>query len=101
MKSRYLLITLPGLLLALSAMANGNHAGGHGGVEEIGKPGLAAQVTRTVPVDMTDDMRFHTSKIAVKQGETIRFVVATGVFSTWLSAVAMGPPLDTSSTLPW
>ena len=74
MKSRYLLITLPGLLLALSAMANGNHAGGHGGVEEIGKPGLAAQVTRTVTVDMTDDMRFHTSKIAVKQGETIRFV---------------------------
>lgn len=69
-----LLIAIPGLLLALSAMANGNHAGGHGGVEEIGKPGLAANVTRTVNVDMTDDMRFHTSKIIVKQGETIRFV---------------------------
>ena len=74
MKSRNLVIAIPGLFLALSAMANGNHAGGHGSVEEIGKPGLAAQVTRTVNVDMTDDMRFHTSKIAVKQGETIRFV---------------------------
>ena len=74
MKSRNLVIAIPSLFLALSAMANGNHAGGHGGVEAIGKPGLAAQVTRTVNVDMTDDMRFHTSKIAVKQGETIRFV---------------------------
>lgn len=74
MKSRKLLIAIPGLFLTMSALAGGNHAGGHGGVEEIGKPGLAASVTRTVNVDMTDDMRFHTSKVAVKQGETIRFV---------------------------
>ena len=74
MKSRNLLIAIPGLLLAITAMASGNHAGGHGGVEEIGKPGVAANVTRTVNVDMTDDMRFHASKIPVKQGETIRFV---------------------------
>jgi uncharacterized cupredoxin-like copper-binding protein len=32
-------------------------------------------MTRTVNVDMTDDMRFHSSNIAVKQGETIRFNV--------------------------
>ena len=75
MNTGKLLIAIPGLLLALSAMATGNHAGGHGGVDAVGKPGLAAQVTRTVNVDMTDDMRFHSSKIAVKQGETIRFVV--------------------------
>ena len=74
MKTSRLLIAVPGLFFALSAMAAGNHAGGHGGVEEIGQPGVAANVTRTVNVDMTDDMRFHTSKIAVKQGETIRFV---------------------------
>ena len=74
MKSRNILIAIPGFLLAMTAMAAGNHAGGHGGVGEIGKPGVAANVTRTVNVDMTDDMRFHTSKIAVKQGETIRFV---------------------------
>ena len=74
MKSRNILIAIPGIFLALTAMAAGTHAGGHGGVDEIGKPGVAANVTRTVNVDMTDDMRFHTSKIAVKQGETIRFV---------------------------
>lgn len=74
MKSRKLFIVIPGIFLAMSAIASGNHAGGHGSVDEIGKPGVAANVTRTVNVDMTDDMRFHTSKIAVKQGETIRFV---------------------------
>ena len=74
MKSRNILIAIPGIFLAMTAMARGNHAGGHGGVEEIGKPGVASNVTRTVNVDMTDDMRFHSSKIAVKQGETIRFV---------------------------
>ena len=74
MKSRNILIAIPGIFLAMTAMATGNHAGGHGGVDEIGKPGVAANVTRTVNVDMTDDMRFHSSKIAVKQGETIRFV---------------------------
>lgn len=73
MKSRNILLALPGALLAMTAMAAGTHAGGHG-VAEIGKPGVASQVTRTVIVDMTDDMRFHSSKIAVKQGETIRFV---------------------------
>ena len=74
MKTRNLLIAIPSIFLAITAMASGKHAGGHGGVDEIGKPGVAANVTRTVNVDMTDDMRFQTSKVAVKQGETIRFV---------------------------
>lgn len=73
MQSRNILIAIPGILLAMSAMAAGNHAGGHG-PDAIGKPGVASKVTRTVVVDMTDDMRFHSSNIAVKQGETIRFV---------------------------
>lgn len=73
MKSRNILIAIPGILLAMSAMASGNHAGGHD-ADAIGKPGVASKVTRTVTVDMTDDMRFHSSNIAVKQGETIRFV---------------------------
>ena len=73
MKLRNLLTAIPGIFLAMSAMASGNHAGGHGD-DAIGKPGVASKVTRTVTVDMTDDMRFHSSNIAVKQGETIRFV---------------------------
>ena len=74
MKSRNILIAIPGIFLAFTAMAAGNHAGDHDGVDAIGKPGVAANVTRAVNVEMTDDMRFHTSKISVKQGETIRFV---------------------------
>lgn len=76
MKSRNILIAIPGIFLAISAMAAGTHAGGHGHDDEaVGKPGVAAQVTRTLTVDMKDDMRFHASDIAAKQGETIRFIV--------------------------
>ena len=59
--------------LATAAMAAGTHAGGHDD-EAIGKPGIAAKVTRTVNVDMRDDMKFHSNIFDVKQGETIRFV---------------------------
>lgn len=39
------------------------------------QPGKAASVNRTVNIDMTDNMRFSLADIAVKQGETIRFVL--------------------------
>ena len=74
MKSKSILIALPALLLSLTAIASGTHAGGHDD-EAIGKPGVAAKVTRTVSVDMTDNMRFSAAKIDAKQGETIRFIV--------------------------
>lgn len=73
MKSRNILFAIPSIFLAMSAIASGNHAGGHDEAA-IGKPGVVSRVTRTVVVDMTDDMRFHSSLISVKQGETIRFV---------------------------
>lgn len=60
------------------AFAAGTHEGGHDkadGHGSVGEPGQAAQVTRTVTVDMTDNMRFNPAQIAVKQGETIRFIV--------------------------
>ena len=64
-------------LAAAGAHAAGDHAGGHGhGAEAIGKPGLAAKVTRTVKVDMTDNMRFTPEHIDVKRGETVRFIVS-------------------------
>lgn len=76
MTSRNFLIALPGLMLALSALANGSHPGGHEqGADTIGKPGVAARVSRTVKVDMTDTMRFSFANLAVRQGETIRFIV--------------------------
>ena len=72
-------ITVHALALALavvahSAQAAGKHAGGHADAA-IGEPGKAAQVTRTVHIDMTDTMRFTPARIDAKQGETIRFVV--------------------------
>ena len=76
MKSRNILIAIPAIFLAMSAMAAGSHGGGHGHDDEaVGKPGVAAKVSRTITMDMTDDMRFHASDIAAKQGETIRFIV--------------------------
>lgn len=67
---------IAGLTLSSAALAGGNHAGGHGHEgEDIGQPGVAAKVTRTVTVDMVDAMRFAPQKLTVKQGETIRFVV--------------------------
>ncbi|MES2510004.1 MAG: cupredoxin family protein [Pseudomonadota bacterium] len=74
MKTRNLLIALPSLLMAMTAMASGTHAGGHDD-EAIGKPGVAAKVTRTITMDMADTMRFSVPKVTAKQGETIRFVV--------------------------
>lgn len=74
MKTRNLLIALPSLLLAMSAIASGTHAGGHDD-EAIGKPGVASKVTRTITMDMADTMRFSVPNVTAKQGETIRFVV--------------------------
>ncbi len=74
MKTRHLLVAIPGIFVALTAMASGNHKGGHDD-EAIGKPGVASKVTRTVQVDMTDNMRLSAANVSVKQGETIRFIV--------------------------
>lgn len=49
------------------------HHPGHD--DAFGKPGDPAKVSRTVAVEMTDAMRFTPASIAVKKGETIRFVV--------------------------
>lgn len=54
-----------------SAPAGHSHSDG----EAIGVAGEVAKVTRTVKVDMTDNMRFNPSRVVVRQGETIRFVV--------------------------
>lgn len=58
------------LLAATAALA----APGHGS-NPVGEAGKAAQATRTVEVDMTDNMRFTPAQISVQQGETVRFLV--------------------------
>ena len=74
MQTRTLLLTTALTLAVLppQVLADAGHA--HGG-DAIGVPGDAAKVTRTIAVDMTDNMRFAPSRISVKQGETVRFRV--------------------------
>ncbi len=66
-------------VLGTPALASGTHAHGGGHVHQddsaIGAPGKAADVRRTVKVDMTDDMRFKPANIVVPEGQTVRFVV--------------------------
>lgn len=57
------------LLFGATAMASAGH-----GKEDIGQPGVASQVTRTVEVEM-GDIFFKPESIDVKPGETIRFVL--------------------------
>lgn len=73
-----LTLFIAAMLLILSASlagAAGKHAGGHGDSAAIGLPGKPEKVTRTVMIDMSDDMRFSPDRVSVTQGETIRFVV--------------------------
>ncbi|MBC7153337.1 MAG: hypothetical protein H5U19_01665 [Rhodobacteraceae bacterium] len=68
-------VLLGAALLALSTtplLAAGSHDGDHGA--NVGHPGMAADVGRTVDVMMTDNA-FSIPDLDVKPGETIRFVL--------------------------
>jgi uncharacterized cupredoxin-like copper-binding protein len=41
-----------------------------------GREGDPRKATRTITVDMDDDMRFNPPRLAIEAGETVRFVVA-------------------------
>lgn len=84
------LISLVAVVAALAsplsfAHGDGNHGSapvrqqGHQGHEghgvadtPFGRPGNPAQVSRTIRIDMSDDMRFTPSVLDVKRGETVR-----------------------------
>lgn len=71
-------------LLSLSAVADENHAHGHGTASPMGKytghaaalgrPAAISAATRTVEIDMGDAMRFTPERIEIKQGDTVRFI---------------------------
>lgn len=78
MQIKSVLLTAVLSLGAVSAnvLASGTHAGGHHDSEgAIGVPGEVAKITRTIAVNMADDMRFTPERISVSRGETIRFKV--------------------------
>lgn len=75
-----LLITVPGFAHGPAGHSPG--ASGHVAPKAMTKTqtdwgiaGDAAQVTRTIRIQMTDDMRFAPDMIAVKLGETVQFEV--------------------------
>lgn len=72
-----LVIAAGTLIGAPAAFAAGSHAGGHGtgaGNMDFGKPAEASKASRTVTVVMRDNL-YEPETIAVKAGETVRFVV--------------------------
>ena len=76
MRTRTIFVAAALLAVSLAAQASGTHAGGHAHEgPSIGEPGLAAKVSRTVTIDMQDNMRFVPASLRVQQGETIRLVV--------------------------
>ncbi|MEQ8818441.1 MAG: cupredoxin family protein [Thalassobaculum sp.] len=69
------LVLAAALLLSLSstAQAAGSHGGGHG-ASAFGQPAEASAASRTITVTMRDNL-FEPESIAVKAGETVRFVL--------------------------
>ncbi|MCD0503946.1 cupredoxin domain-containing protein [Bordetella petrii] len=85
------------LLATFSTLAAGGHTGGHGNAAAaaVGKPGKPSQVTRTIEIGMTDDMRFTPESIDVKAGETVSFnVTNSGVIR---HEMVLGTPADLGS----
>ena len=63
------------MLAAGAALAGAGHHGGLGADFKFGSPAKPAEATRTVKVELTDDMKIRHDPLTIKQGETINFVV--------------------------
>ncbi|MBX9813034.1 MAG: cupredoxin family protein [Burkholderiales bacterium] len=81
MKRQITLTIFAAILAAGNVWAHGDgpgkqadkHSGSAHG-ETLGKPGDPGKVSRTIEIEMGDDMRFKPANVTVKRGETIRFV---------------------------
>ena len=58
----------------------------------FGTAGDPAKVSRTIAIDMSDDMRYTPAKLDVKLGETVRFVVANK--GATMHELVLGTPKD-------
>lgn len=68
---KYLVVAVA-MSMSATAFAAGTHGHGHGA--EIGEPGKASEVSRTISVEMYDNY-YEPEVIEVNPGETVRFVV--------------------------
>ena len=63
------------VLCAAGARAAASDHDAHHESDAIGRPGIAARVTRTVKIRMNDSMRFTPATIHVRQNKTVRFAI--------------------------
>lgn len=78
LRNSLLALASAALTASATAFAAGSSADGHHhdqGTAALGEPGQSRLATRTVQVEMRDNMQFVPSNLAVKQGETLRIVV--------------------------
>ena len=73
------LVVLAVPLVRASDMADMSGMAGHGSKgDRYGVPGLVQAVTRTVKIATLDTMRFSPSRVDVRPGQTVRFVIHNG-----------------------
>ena len=73
------LVVLAVPLAQASGMADMSGMSGHGSKSDhYGVPGLVQAVTRTVRIATLDTMRFSPSRVDVRPGQTVRFVIHNG-----------------------
>lgn len=67
-------------VLASTALAGGNHEGGHGHESLAGEPGKTSKISQTIRVTMTETedgkMVYTPASVVVQEGETIRFAIS-------------------------
>lgn len=83
MRLSTLLMSFITVVLSGTALAAGNHAGGHTNPHAghdmqamtLGVPGQSAAVSSTIQIEADDMLRFSPNMVEVKQGETVRFII--------------------------
>jgi len=70
-------IILLAALVAFGTSAQADVGHSHGHASGVGSPGIVADVSRTIEVEMTDN-RYNMPDIEVVKGETVRFVIHNG-----------------------
>lgn len=63
------------IVTAFAHMAVADTGHSHGGKVTFGSPGKPSEISRTIEVVASDNMRFTPGSFRIKQGETIKFVV--------------------------
>lgn len=74
-KTTTALLSLCAACLSPLAQAGAGVPGHSHHTGSIGQAGEAAQISRTIAVEMSDTMRFTPSSFQIKRGETVRFVI--------------------------